>query len=102
MKNVTELGPPNAPTAIADTGATGHFLAFDTPKLKSEPTKNPITVELPDKSKIVSTHTTELYLPPLAPSARIVHLFPALQTQVCCPSPSCVTLAALLFSPKTM
>ena len=79
MKNVTEHGPPKAPTAIADTGATGHFLAFDTPKLKSEPTKNPITVELPDKSKIVSTHTTELFLPPLPPSARIAHLFPALQ-----------------------
>ena len=36
-------------------------------------------MELPDKSQIVSTHTTELYLPPLPPSARIAHIFPALQ-----------------------
>ena len=79
---MSELGPlahsSNLPTAIADSGSTGHFLAIDTPNLQALPTTAPITVALPDGSTIQSTHTAELDLLPLPKSARTAHLFPAL------------------------
>ena len=79
---MSEKGPPvtseKIPTAIADTGATGHFLAIDTPNLESHPTKHPIKVALPDNSIITSTRIAELDLLPLPKEARTAHLFPAL------------------------
>ena len=52
-KNVTGI----IPTAFADTGATGHFLALDTPGIEAVPTSKPIQVKMPDDRLISSTHT---------------------------------------------
>ena len=72
--------PCPAPTATADTGATGNFLAIGTPSLlEVEPAENPITVYLPDKSTTQSTHTAKLNIPELPTAARESHLFPALK-----------------------
>ena len=86
----SQTGPPNnsiphpknvtgdIPMAFADTGATGHFLALNTPGLAAVPTSNPIQVKMPDNGIITSTHTYDLDLLPLPKTARIAHLFPAL------------------------
>ena len=74
-KNVTGI----IPTAFADTGATGHFLALDTPGIEAVPTSKPIQVKMPDDRLISSTHTYDLDLLPLPKSARTAHLFPALK-----------------------
>ena len=64
---------------IADTGCTGHYLMTNAPTTNSQPTTEGITVQLPDGSTMVSTHTA--YLPlNLPPEACVAHLFPALTT----------------------
>ena len=88
-----ELGPPtqqtnNAtqpcpPTAIADTGTTGHFLALEAPNLqflqnvKTNP--NPIQVEEPSGNIMASTHTATIPWHQAPSSACQGHLFPALK-----------------------
>jgi hypothetical protein len=71
--------PPNiAPTAILDSGTTGHYLLLDAPCTNKQPTARPLQVKLPNGHTIESTHTCELHLPGLLPPVRKAHLFPAL------------------------
>ena len=49
--------------AIADAGATGHFVLPGAPMLNKRVAKNPIVINLPDGEQIRSTHTCELDLP---------------------------------------
>ena len=56
--------------AILDSGATSHFLCMDAQATGVTPTKDPITVTIPDGTKLTSTHTRELDLPNLPQAAR--------------------------------
>lgn len=64
--------------ANADTGSTGHYMAFrDASILKHlQIASNPITVTLPDGSCSTSTHTAVLDIPALPDAARRVDVFP--------------------------
>ena len=50
-------------TAIADAGATAHFLLPGAPVTNVQPTLYPLTINLPDGSTIKSTHTCLLDIP---------------------------------------
>jgi hypothetical protein len=55
-----------APThAIADTGATSIFIMKGTPVKNLRTTNNPITISLPDVSKVTSTHMCDINIPGL-------------------------------------
>jgi hypothetical protein len=55
-----------APThAIADTGATSIFIMKGTPVKTLRTTNNPITISLPDVSKVTSTHMCDINIPGL-------------------------------------
>ena len=43
--------------AIADAGATGHFMVPGTPVLDVRPATTPLIIHLPDGQTIKSTHT---------------------------------------------
>ena len=80
--NFAHATPPLASTphtGLADTGATGHYMAMtDIDCLTNlRPTPAPVTVTLPDGSTATSTHTGLLNLPHLPLAARTCHLFPA-------------------------
>ena len=64
--------------AVADAGATGHFVLPGTPVIDVLPTSNPITINLPDGSVIRSTHTCRINIPWLPESATRVHIVPGL------------------------
>ena len=68
--------PPNF--AIADTGATGHYILESTPHTNKVPANPPITVTLPDGSTTHSTHMCTIPLPALPPAATIAHIMPGL------------------------
>ena len=81
LQSSSRLGPsppPCPPTAICDTGATGHFLSINAPYENKRPAISPLHVALADQSIITSSHQVDLDLPSLPASARIAHLFPAL------------------------
>ena len=63
---------------ILDAGVTGHFVLPGTPveNLKSE--IKPISIRLPDGSKIMSTHICELNIDGIPAQARISHIVPDL------------------------
>ena len=67
-----------ANTIIADTGATGHYLMVDGPYTNAIPVSQGIDVLLPSGQKIRSSHTAELSLPGLPPTAIQCHIFPDL------------------------
>ena len=55
-----------APThTIADTGATSIFIMKGTPVKNLRTTNNPITISLPDGSKVSSTHICDINIPGL-------------------------------------
>eukprot|EP00978_Attheya_sp_CCMP212_P039296 scaffold203118_cov35-Attheya_sp.AAC.1 len=62
--------------AVADAGATGHFMIPGAPIKNVKPTINPIVINLPDRSQIRSTHTCELDNPALPEAARQAHIVP--------------------------
>ena len=64
--------------AVADAGATGHFVLPGTPVIDVLPTSNPITINLPDGSVIRSTHTCRINIPWLPESATRAHIVPGL------------------------
>ena len=64
--------------AIADAGATGHFLVPEAPVINKAETTNPLSIHLPDGEKISSTHICELNAPSLPKGARKVHIVPGL------------------------
>jgi hypothetical protein len=51
--------------AIADTGATSIFIMKGTPVKNLHRTNNPITITLPDGSKVISTHICDINIPGL-------------------------------------
>jgi len=62
--------------AIADAGATGHFVLPGTPVTDIAPAVTPLVINLPDGEKIESTHTCRLNLPWLPDKARMAHIIP--------------------------
>ena len=64
--------------AIADAGATGHFLLPGTPVIDVMPATKPISINLPDGSVIRSTHTCRLNIPWLPEEATKGHIVPGL------------------------
>lgn len=66
--------------AILDSGATSYFLCIDEAATGGKPTNNPITVTIPDGSKLTSTHTRELDLPHLPQATRTGHILPGMSS----------------------
>ena len=64
--------------AILDSGATSHFLVTAAPTASVQVATNPLTVTIPDGSKVKSTHTCTLAIPELPPKARMGHIIPGL------------------------
>jgi hypothetical protein len=64
--------------AIADAGATGHFVLPGAPVTDIRTATNPLVINLPDGEKITSTHTCRLNLPWLPERARDAHIVPGL------------------------
>ena len=64
--------------AILDSGASSHFLAVGAPITRKEKATSPISVTLPDGTKVRSTHTGDLRIPQLPKSARACHIVPGL------------------------
>ena len=63
---------------ILDSGATSNFLMMDAYTSSVTPAINPISVTLPDGSKVKSTHQCTLDLPDLPVAARNGHIIPGL------------------------
>ena len=64
--------------AILDSGATSHYIMTIAPVHKKIPAVSPITVTLPDGTRVSSTHECELALPQLPAAARFGHISPSL------------------------
>ena len=64
--------------AIADSGATSHFLVTTAPTINKTTATCPLSVKLPDGAIIKSTHTCDLNLPQLPGTARTGHIIPGL------------------------
>jgi hypothetical protein len=64
--------------AIADAGATGHFVLPGTPVTDIAPATQPLTINLPDGETLISTHTCRLHVPGLPAQAREAHIVPGL------------------------
>jgi hypothetical protein len=66
-------------TAIADTGASGHYIRSNNPHIRTYGIKTPILVGLPNGAVLQSTSTTcKLALPQLPDNAREAHILPGL------------------------
>jgi hypothetical protein len=63
--------------AIADTGATSIFIMKGTPVENLRRTNNPITISLPDGSKVTSTHVCNISIPGL-PTVLTGHIVPGI------------------------
>ena len=68
---------PTSPTAIADTGTTGHFLC-ELPNQRPLQPGPPLIVKLLDGHHINSTGTTSIDWLDLPPGARTAHVLPQL------------------------
>ncbi len=70
--------------AVADTGSTGHFLQqdamVDAPISDVTPASAPITIEMPNKERIHSSHTCFLRIPGLPREACRSHIVPDLRS----------------------
>lgn len=82
---VSSSYPPSSPSlqspshpVVADTGANGHFITQHTPHTNKQPMSPGINVLLPNGDALTSTHTANLILPGLPPSATTAHIFPSL------------------------
>ena len=64
--------------AIADAGATSHFLIKRAPVLNKQITMKPLRINLPDGAQLYSTHTATLDIPWIPPNARKAHIVPGL------------------------
>jgi hypothetical protein len=65
-------------TAIVDPGCTGHFLLVNAPCLNKVKSQTPLTVRLPNRATMESSHTPELNIPQLNAAASIAHVFPVM------------------------
>ena len=73
MKNADPSIQIAIDTAIADAGATAHFILPGAPVHAVQPTHHPLTINLPDGGTIQSTHTCLLDMPWLPTKARVAH-----------------------------
>ena len=64
--------------AIADSGATGHFLVPGAPVTNKAEAIDPLSINLPDGEKLTSTHTCDIDVPALPRGARRAHIVPGL------------------------
>jgi hypothetical protein len=64
--------------AIADSGATAHFLLPNVPINNKRKADHPLNITLPDGEVIQSTHVGNLNLPGLGDSATLTHVVPGL------------------------
>ena len=64
--------------AIADAGATGHFMIPGAPVIDVRPATKPLIINLPDGETIQSTHTCKLNIPWLPEEATRAHIVPGL------------------------
>ena len=64
--------------AIADTGATSIFVMEGTPMENIKPTMSPITINLPDGKRVMSTHTCDITIPGL-PTVLTGHIVPGIK-----------------------
>ena len=64
--------------AIADSGATSHFLMTSAPVIVKETASSPLSVKLPNGDTLRSTHTCQLDIPALPTEARLGHIIPGL------------------------
>jgi hypothetical protein len=65
-------------TAIIDSGCTGHFLFINAPYLNKVKSQTPLTVRLPNRATMESSHTAELNIPELNAAASKAHVFPGM------------------------
>jgi hypothetical protein len=64
--------------AIADAGATGHFVMRGAPVINVKPTTSPIKITPPDGEFILSTHTCNLNIPWLPAFMTEAHIVPGM------------------------
>jgi hypothetical protein len=64
--------------AIADTGATSIFVMEGTPMENIKPTMSPITINLPDGKRVMSTHMCNITIPGL-PTVLMGHMVPGMK-----------------------
>ena len=64
--------------ALSDSGATAHFLIEGAPVTNKKVATSPLTITLPDGSKIQSTHTCNLDIPWLPHAMTEAHIVPDL------------------------
>ena len=64
--------------ALFDSGATAHFLIEDAPVTNKKVAATPLTITLPDGSRVRSTHTCNLDIPWLPDSMTGAHIVPQL------------------------
>ena len=64
--------------AVADAGATGHFVLPGTPVTNVKIARHPLNINLPDGDCLTSTHTFTLDIPWLPNEAKEAHIVPGL------------------------
>jgi hypothetical protein len=65
-------------TAIVESGGTGQFLLVTAPCLNKVVSRNPLTVRLPNRATMDSSHTADLYIPRLSTAASKAHVSPGM------------------------
>ena len=64
--------------AVADAGATGHFVLPGTPVTNVKVERHPLKINLPDGDWLTSTHTCTMDIPWLPNNAKEAHIVPSL------------------------
>ena len=64
--------------AVADAGATCHFVLPGTPLTNIKTARHPLKINLPDGDYLTSTHTCTLDIPWLPNEAKEAHIVPGL------------------------
>ena len=64
--------------AILDSGATSHYIMTTAPVRNKIKAINPVTVTMPNGTRVASTHECELDIPLLPQAARFGHILPSL------------------------
>ena len=74
--------PPSStqPSAILDSGCTGHYFPPDIPVTNKQPNYEHMKVTLPDSSTITATHTATVPIPTLDEKATKTFIFPTLHS----------------------
>ena len=63
---------------IVDSGATSNFLVTEAPVVDIVPALNPLTMTIPNGSRVQSTHDCKLAIPELPEKSQIGHIVPGL------------------------